>query len=49
MGANVMSLKGCKLTSSIYGLKQGPKQWKQIFDEVVLSSSFKLNQTGMCL
>ena len=44
-----MSLKGYKLTSSIYGLKQGPKKWNQIFDEVVLSSSFKLKQTDMYL
>ena len=38
-----MSLKGYKLINSLYGLKQESKQWNQRFDEVILSSGFKLN------
>ncbi|KAJ9556386.1 hypothetical protein OSB04_011000 [Centaurea solstitialis] len=37
--------KVCKLVKSLYGLKQAPKQWHQQFDEVILSSGFKLNQS----
>nr|GEV63985.1 zinc finger, CCHC-type [Tanacetum cinerariifolium] len=39
----------CKLVKSLYGLKQAPKQWHQKFDEVVLSSSFHLNQSDKCV
>ncbi|GJR89293.1 zinc finger, CCHC-type containing protein [Tanacetum coccineum] len=41
--------KVCKLVKSLYGLKQGPKQWHQKFDEVVLSSAFLLNQYDKCV
>ncbi|GJU38250.1 hypothetical protein Tco_1191207 [Tanacetum coccineum] len=36
--------KMCKLIKSLYGLKQGPKQWHQKFNEVVLSNGYLLNQ-----
>ncbi|CAM8911020.1 unnamed protein product [Rhodiola kirilowii] len=39
----------CKLVKSLYGLKQAPKQWHQKFDEVILSSGFKLNQGDKCI
>ena len=39
----------CKLVKSLYGLKQEPKQWHQKFDEVILSSGFKLNQCDKCV
>ncbi len=39
----------CKLVKSLYGLKQAPKQWHQKFDEVILSSGFKLNQGDKCV
>nr|GEX77190.1 zinc finger, CCHC-type [Tanacetum cinerariifolium] len=35
-----------KLVKSLYGLKQAPKQWRQKFNEVVLSSGFILNQSN---
>ncbi|CAM8910792.1 unnamed protein product [Rhodiola kirilowii] len=38
-----------KLIKSLYGLKQAPKQWHQKFDEVILSSGFKLNQADKCI
>ncbi|CAM8956478.1 unnamed protein product [Rhodiola kirilowii] len=41
--------KVCKLVKSLYGLKQAPKQWHQKFDEVILSSGFKLNQADKCI
>ncbi|CAM8907631.1 unnamed protein product [Rhodiola kirilowii] len=41
--------KVCKLIKSLYGLKQAPKQWHQKFDEVILSSGFKLNQVDKCV
>ncbi|GJR92322.1 zinc finger, CCHC-type containing protein, partial [Tanacetum coccineum] len=41
--------KVCKLVKSLYGLKQAPKQWHQKFDNVVLSSSFHLNQSDKCV
>ncbi|CAM8944981.1 unnamed protein product [Rhodiola kirilowii] len=41
--------KGCKFIKSLYGLKQAPKQWHQKFDEVILSSGFKLNQADKCI
>ncbi|CAM8925854.1 unnamed protein product [Rhodiola kirilowii] len=41
--------KVCKLVKSLYGLKQAPKQWHQKFDDVILSSGFKLNQSDKCI
>ncbi|KAL0325017.1 UNVERIFIED_CONTAM: Retrovirus-related Pol polyprotein from transposon TNT 1-94 [Sesamum radiatum] len=41
--------KVCKLVKSLYGVKQAPKQWHQIFDEVVLSSGYRLNQSNKCV
>ncbi|CAM8960679.1 unnamed protein product [Rhodiola kirilowii] len=38
-----------KLIKSLYRLKQAPKQWHQKFDEVILSSGFKLNQADKCI
>ncbi|CAM8884060.1 unnamed protein product [Rhodiola kirilowii] len=41
--------KVCKLIKLLYGLKQASKQWHQKFDEVILSSGFKLNQADKCI
>ncbi|GKE17039.1 zinc finger, CCHC-type containing protein, partial [Tanacetum coccineum] len=41
--------KVCKLVKSLYGLKEGSKQWHQKFDEVLLSSAFLLNQYDKCV
>nr|KAJ0197017.1 hypothetical protein LSAT_V11C700348640 [Lactuca sativa] len=41
--------KVCKLKKSLYGLKQAPKQWRQKFDDVVLSKGFALNQVDKCV
>ncbi|GKC81000.1 hypothetical protein Tco_1136717 [Tanacetum coccineum] len=37
--------KVCKLIKSLYGLTQGPKQWHQKFDEVILSHGYLFNQS----
>ncbi|CAM8962870.1 unnamed protein product [Rhodiola kirilowii] len=37
-----------KFVKSLYGLKLAPKMWHQKFDEVILSSGFKLNQSDKC-
>ncbi|GKC81917.1 zinc finger, CCHC-type containing protein [Tanacetum coccineum] len=37
------------LIKSLYGLKQTPKQFHQKFNEVVLSSSYLLNQADKCV
>ncbi|KAL4561507.1 hypothetical protein LXL04_033674 [Taraxacum kok-saghyz] len=39
----------CKLIKSLYGLKQAPKQWHQKFDDVILSSGFKLSPCDKCV
>ncbi|GJV64527.1 zinc finger, CCHC-type containing protein [Tanacetum coccineum] len=39
----------CKLIKSLYALKQAPKQWHQMFDEVVLSNGYLLNQSDKCV
>lgn len=41
---NIMSLKEYKLIKSLYELKQSLKPWNQKFDEVIISSGFKLKQ-----
>ena len=41
--------KVCRLIKSLYGLKQGPKQWHQKFDEVILADGFKINQADKCV
>ncbi|CAM8998041.1 unnamed protein product [Rhodiola kirilowii] len=41
--------KVCKFIKSLYGMKLAPKQWHQKFDEVILSSGFKLNQADKCI
>ncbi|CAM8972946.1 unnamed protein product [Rhodiola kirilowii] len=41
--------KVCKLVKLLYGLKQAPKIWHQKFDDVILSSGFKLNQSEKCI
>ncbi|GJS58754.1 zinc finger, CCHC-type containing protein [Tanacetum coccineum] len=38
--------KVCKLIKLLYGLKQTPKKWHQMFDEMVLSSGYLLNQAN---
>ena len=41
--------KVCKVVKSLYGRKQTPKQWHQKFGGVILSSTFKLNQSDKCV
>ena len=41
--------KVCKLSKSLYGLKQAAKQWHQKFDATILYFGFKLNQADKCV
>ena len=33
----------------MYGLKQGPKQWHQKFDKIVLTNDFKIHEVDKCI
>lgn len=39
----------CKLKRSLYGLKQGPRQWYKKFDTFMLSLGFKRSHADHCL
>ncbi|KAM1356775.1 hypothetical protein ACFX2H_030666 [Malus domestica] len=39
----------CKLTKSIYGLKQASRQWYKKFDQVVNSFGFSENKIDNCI
>ena len=41
--------KVCKLVTSLYGLKQTPKQLHEIFDSVILSDGFVHNGADKCM
>ena len=41
--------KVCKLVMSLYGLKQGLKQWHEKFDSVILSDGFVHNGADKCM
>ena len=41
--------KVCKLVKSLYGLKQAPKQWHEKFDNVMITSGFKINECDKCV
>ena len=41
--------KVCKLTKSLYGLKQALKQWHEKFDNVMMSHGFKINECDKCV
>ena len=41
--------KVCKLTKSLYWLKQAPKQWHQKFDQVVLANGYIINESEKCI
>ena len=41
--------KVCKLVTSLYGLKQTPKQLHEIFDLVILSDGFVHNGADKCM
>ena len=41
--------KVCRLVKSLYGLKQAPKQWHAKFDNVMMSSGFKINECDKCI
>ena len=41
--------KDCKLVKSLYGLKQGPKQWHGKFKNVLISNGFSINDADKCI
>jgi hypothetical protein len=40
---------GCRLTKSIYGLKQASRQWYLKFDETIQKFGFKKNEEDNCI
>ena len=41
--------KVCKLVTSLYSLKQAPKQWHPKFDNVMLEKRFKTSECDKCV
>jgi hypothetical protein len=41
--------KVCKLTRSLYGLKQTPKQWHEKFDSCMIENGYKSNECDKCI
>jgi hypothetical protein len=39
----------CKLLKSLYGLKQGPKQFHEKFDTTLTSAGFAINEADRCV
>lgn len=38
-----------KFVKSLYGMKQGSKQWHQKFDEIMFSNGFSINEANKCI
>ena len=41
--------KVCKLTKSLYSLKQAPKQWHENFDSCMIENGYKSNEWDKCI
>ena len=41
--------KICKLTKSLYGLNQAPKQWHENFDSCMIENGYKSNKCDKCI
>ena len=41
--------KACRLTKSLYDLKQAPKQWHEKFDACMIENGYKSNECDKCI
>lgn len=41
--------KVCKWDKSLYGMKQAPKQWHEIFDNFIILNGYKVNERDKCI
>ena len=48
-GLDALIDKVCKLTKSLYSLKQAPKLWHEKFDRIVSNNRYRVSESDKCL